>query len=239
MTPETEEPKKIDHVDNMEVPTDVNADKDHFKDVDRQDTLRQKLGNELVQASLNENTSEPPLQELKRLMKTIKSAHQEFWDNLDKEWETFLRFDAVAKKLEASQTKVKEDTALQTKQVEDQVSPRDACVSCHQPVGYHLLKCSRDTLQEELAEAVHEIPVEPLKAPPKVVQPFPGDRTKFQLMPPPLAPVKFSFRLNRVAKMKTGPPSPKGQMPAVITKTPQVTIHTLTPEEIKSLTSSV
>ena len=35
MTPETEEPKKIDHVNNMEVPADVNADKYHFKDVDR------------------------------------------------------------------------------------------------------------------------------------------------------------------------------------------------------------
>ena len=54
MTPETEEPKKIDNVNNMEVPADVNADKDHFKDVDRQDTLRQKLGNELRQAPWNE-----------------------------------------------------------------------------------------------------------------------------------------------------------------------------------------
>ena len=48
-------------------------------------------------------------------MKTVKPAHQEFWDNLDKHRETFLRLDAVAKKLEASQTKAKEDTALQTK----------------------------------------------------------------------------------------------------------------------------
>ena len=102
MTPETEEPQKIDHVNNMEVPADVNADKDHFKDVDRQDTLRQKLDNELRQAPWNENTSEQPLQELKRLMKTVKPAHQEFWDNLDKDRDTFLRLDAVAKKLEAS-----------------------------------------------------------------------------------------------------------------------------------------
>ena len=43
-TPETEEPRKIDYVNNMEVPADLNADKNHFQDVDRQDTLRQKLG---------------------------------------------------------------------------------------------------------------------------------------------------------------------------------------------------
>ena len=113
MTPETEEPKKIDHVNNMEAPADVNADKDHFKDADRQDTLRQKLGKELGQAPWNENTSGQPLQELKRLMKTVKPAHQEFWNNLDKDRETFLRLDAVAKKLEASQAEAKEHTALQ------------------------------------------------------------------------------------------------------------------------------
>ena len=129
--PETQEPKKIDHVNTMEVPADVNADKDHFKDVDRQDTLRQKLSNELRQAPWKEDTSGPPLQELKRLMKTVKPAHQEFWDHLDKDRETFLRLDAASKKLEASQTEAKKDTAPLTKQVEDQVSPRDVCVSCH------------------------------------------------------------------------------------------------------------
>ena len=180
-----------------------------------------------------------PCKNWKRLIKTVKPAHQEFWNKVDKDRETFLRLDAVAKKLEASQAEAKEHTALPTKQVEDQVSPRDACVSCHQPGGHHLLKSSRDTLQEELKEAVHEVPVEPLKAPPRVAQPFPGDRTKFQLIPSPLAPVKFSIRLNRVAKMKTGPPSPKSQMLAAITTTPQVTIHKLTPEEIESLTTSV
>ena len=54
MTPETEESKKIDHVNNMEVPADVNADKDHFQDVDRQDSLRQKLGNELKTGPLEQ-----------------------------------------------------------------------------------------------------------------------------------------------------------------------------------------
>ena len=113
MTPETEETKKIDHVNNMEVLADVNADKNHFKDGDRQDTLRQKLGKELGQAPWNENTSGQPRQELKRLMKTVKPAHQEFWNQVDKDRETFLRLDAVAKKLEASQAEAKEHTAPQ------------------------------------------------------------------------------------------------------------------------------
>ena len=78
----------------------------------------------------------------------------------------------------------------------------------------------QDTLQQDLTEAVHEVPVEPLKAPPKVVHPFPGDSTKFQLMPPPIVPVKFAVRLNKVAKMKTGPPSTKTKMLGAITTPP-------------------
>ena len=86
-----------------------------------------------------------------------------------------------------------------------------------------------------MTEAVNEVPVEPLK----VVHPFPGDSTKFQLMPPPTVSVKVAVRLNKVAKMKTGPSSPKTKMLAAITTTPHVTIHKLSPEEVESLTSSV
>ena len=57
------------------------------------------------------------------------------------------------------------------------MSPSDEYLTCHQPVGQHLLKSNKDTLQQDLTEALHEVPIEPLKAPPKVVHPFPGDRT--------------------------------------------------------------
>ena len=231
MTPETKESKKIDHVNNMEVPADANAEKDHFWDFDRQDSLRQKLGSELRQAPWNKGTSEQPLTKVKTLTKTVKPAHEEFWDNQERD--IFIRLNEAAKKLEVSQTEAKKDAALQNSQVEDQVSQTAGYVSSHQPVGHHLLKCSRDTLQKELTEAVHEVPVEPLKAPPKVVHPFPRDTTKFQLMPPPNVPVKFSVRLNKVAKMKTGPPSPKTKMLAAITITPHVTICKLSSEELR------
>ena len=140
MTPETEEPQKDDSVHNMEVPADVNADKDHFQDDDRQNILRKKLSQELRQAPWNEDTSGQPLKELRRLMKTVKPAHQEFWNQVSKDRETFLTLDAVAKKLEASQTEAKRDQVLQAKEVKDQVSPGDVCVTCQQPVGHHLVE---------------------------------------------------------------------------------------------------
>ena len=162
----------------MEVPADVNADKDHF-----QNTIRQKLGKELSETPWREDTNGQPLTKLERLSKTVKPAHEESWNTQERD--IFMRLNEAAKMLEASQLDAKKDAALENSQVEDKVSPSNECVSCHQPVGHHLLKCSRDTLQQDLTEAVHKIPVEPLKAVPKVVHPFPGDSTKFQLMPPP------------------------------------------------------
>ena len=42
MSPVQEKPKDPDHATHMTVPADANADMDHFKDTDRQDTLRQQ-----------------------------------------------------------------------------------------------------------------------------------------------------------------------------------------------------
>ena len=58
-------------------------------------------------------------------------------------------------------------------------------------------------------------------------------------MPPPIVPANFAVRLNKVAKIKTGSASTKTKMLAAITMTPQVTIHKLSPEEIRSLTTLV
>ena len=52
MTPDPEKLKKSDSVNNMEVPADANADKAHFQDIDRQNTLRQQLSKELNEAPL-------------------------------------------------------------------------------------------------------------------------------------------------------------------------------------------
>ena len=197
-------------------------------------TLRQQLNKKLNKAPWNEDTSGQALTQLERISKTVKPVHEDFWNNKDRD--IFMRLNEAAKKLEDSQS---EGCCPPNSQVKDQVSPSDECLTCHQSVGQHLLNCNKDTLQQDLTEALHEVPVEPLKAPPKVVHPFPGGRTQFQLMPPSIVPANFAVRLNRVAKMKTGPATTKTEMLAAISTNPQMTIHKLSPEEIRSLTSSV
>ena len=74
---------------------------------------------------------------------------------------------------------------------------------------------------------------------PKIVHPFPATRPQTLLMPPPSVPANFMVKLNKVAKMKTGPPHNETKMLAAMTTQPQVVIQKLSPEEIQSLTSSI
>ena len=78
---------------------------------------------------------------------------------------------------------MKKDTINPTSQTEDQVSPSDKCIACYHPVGHHLLECDNDTLLQDLKETLHEIPVEPLIGPPRIVHPFPANRHQTLLMP--------------------------------------------------------
>ena len=86
----------------MEVPPDAYADKDHFQDVDGQNTLRQKLGNELREAPWNEGTSGRPLTKLERLTKTVKPAHEEFWNSQERD--IFIRLKEGCKEVGSQST---------------------------------------------------------------------------------------------------------------------------------------
>ena len=57
------------------------------------------------------------------------------------------------------------------------------CSLCNEPIGHHVLQCSKETLQDTLKEVISSTPVEPLTGPPKIVHPFPdiGPQT---LLPP-------------------------------------------------------
>ena len=68
--------------------------------------LRQKYGNELREALWNEDTTGQPLTKLERLTKTVKPAHEEFWNSQKRD--LFIRLNEAAKKLEASQPEATE-----------------------------------------------------------------------------------------------------------------------------------
>ena len=120
---------------------------------------------------------------------------------------------------------MKQDTIEEAHQQEDQLTPSDKCISCDCQIRHHLLECSKDTLQDDLEEIIHEVSVEPLTAPPKVIHPFPAVRPQTLLIPPPSVPANFSVKLNKVAKIRTGPTSDKAKMVAAMTTQLQVMIQ--------------
>ena len=119
------------------------------------------------------------------------------------------------------------------------VSPSDKCFTCQQPVGHHLVKYSTDTLQCNMKEVIHEVPVEAHTGPPKIVHPFSSTRPQNMLMPTPLVPANFTIEMNKVAKMKTCPASNEAKMVTAMATQPQVMMQKLSPEEIKSLSLSI
>ena len=113
MSPVQEKLKKPDQATHMTVPGDANADLDHFKDTDRQDTLRQQLDKELNEAPWNPDAGQQALEKMEKIVKTIKPAYEGFWycnysDILNQLNET-------AKKLKDRQAEMKKDAMTEVR----------------------------------------------------------------------------------------------------------------------------
>ena len=217
-------------------PADVNADKDSFQDKDRQETLAQALEEDLSKAPWQKESAKGPLEDLEKITKTVKPIYNGFWH--DKDQDITARLDQAARKL-----KEKRASQLQNNKKDDTTIPATSnlersCSLCDEPLGHHVLQCTKEILQDTLKEVIHSIPVEPLTDPPKVVHPFPEISQQAMLPPPPGIPANFSVKLNSVAKMCTGPLSKEAQMLTAMTTQPKVVLKKLSPEEIQDHTSS-
>ena len=70
-----------------------------------------------MKSAWNEDASGQALTQLETISKTVKPAHEDFWNT--KERDIFIRLNEPAKKLEDSQPEVKKDAALQNSQAKD------------------------------------------------------------------------------------------------------------------------
>ena len=182
-------------------PADVNADQDSFQDKDRQDTLAQALEEDLSKAPWQKESAKGPLEDLEKITKAVKPIYDGFWCDRDQDITT--RLDQVARRLKekrAAQDNKEDDTATQ-----DTPSLDKSCSLCDEPLGNHVLQCTRENLQGTLKEVIHSTPVEPLTVAPKVIHPLPQVSPEALLPPFPGIPANFSMKLNSVAKMCTGP----------------------------------
>ena len=196
LSPVQRKSKELDHVTHMTAPANACGDMDHFEDTDRQDTLRQQLDKEINGAPWHQDARQKALEEMQKVVKTVKPVYEGFWHQNDSD--ILDRLNKAAKKLKDRHAEMEKDIIKGAHQQEDQVTPSDKCVTCNHPIGQHMLECSKNTLQHELEEIIQNRP--------KIVHPFPMKGPQTPLMPLPSVPANFSVKLNKVAKMKMALP---------------------------------
>ena len=78
-------------------PADINTDQDNFQDKDRQKTLDQDLEKELHKAPWQRQLALGPIDDLKKMTKTVKPIYEGFW--YDSDQDILARLDQAAKRL--------------------------------------------------------------------------------------------------------------------------------------------
>ena len=136
-------------------PADVNADQDNFQDKDRQKTMAQDLEKELHKAPWQKQIALGPINDLKKITKTVNLIYEGFW--YDTYQDILARLDQAARKL-----KEKRGAQLQDNQEDDTAMPvtpnlEKNCSLCDEPIGHHILQYSKETLQDTLKEVIHNV----------------------------------------------------------------------------------
>ena len=139
------------------------------------------MEDDLSKAPWQKESAKGPLEDLEKIAKVAKPIYDGFW--YDRDQDIIDRLDQAAKRL-----KDKRAAQLQDKKEDDTAIPvtpnlEKSCSLCNEPIGHHVLQCSKETLQDTLKDVIDGTPVEPLTGPPKTIHPFPevGPQT---LLPP-------------------------------------------------------
>ena len=83
-------------------PADVSANKDSFQDKDRQKTLAQALEKELHKAPWQKQPATGPIDDLKKITKTVKPVYEGFW--CDSDQDILARLDQAVRKLKEKES---------------------------------------------------------------------------------------------------------------------------------------
>ena len=230
------------------VPANQNADKDFFKDSERQSEVKQKYDREITQAPWTPQThsgnhsdnhpddhSDNPLMKLGNLIPKVAPMYEAFWKKSD--MDILLRLDAASEELKAkrgnNQKKTPEESTPEEQNKIDTEDPHP-----DRPVSSAIQTSTQNDLRDNLKDTISNVPMEPVTpqtGPPKVIPPTPYSEHDF-IATPPQIPTNFRIKLKSVAKMRTGPPPQKAKMFVDLVTGPKLIIWKLTPEEVQELT---
>ena len=218
------------------VPANQNADKDFFKDSERQSEVRQKYDSEIQQAPWTPQTeSDNPLMKLGDLIPKATPVYEGFWK--DSDVDILSRLDMASEALKAKRrNNLKETPEESSPDGQNQIDIEDPHPD--RPVLSSIQTNTQDNLSDHMEDTMYQIPMEPVTlqtGPPKVTPPTPYSKHDLPA-PPPQILTNFRIKLKSVAKMKTGPPPQKAKMLADLVTRPKLMVWKLTPEEVQELT---
>ena len=217
------------------VPANQNADKDFFKDSQRQSEVKQKYNSKIKQApwtpqtdadNQSDNHSDNPLTKIGDLIPKATPVYEGFWKNSDVD--ILLRLDAASEELKAKRRN-------NQKEAPDEPAPEEQNkIDIEDPHSDRPESSSIQTsTQDDLPNAPME-PVTPQTGPPKVIPPTPYSEHDL-VAPPPQILTNFRIKLKLVVKMRTGPPPQKAKMLVDLVTGPKLIIRKLTPKEVREL----
>ena len=226
------------------VPADQSADKDFFKDTERQSKVKQKYDKEIKQApwtpltepdNHSDDHSDNPLTKLGDLIPKVTPVYKGFRKNSDVD--ILSRLDAASEELKAKRRNIQKETPEESTPEEwNKIDIEDPHPD--RPASTSIQTSTRDNLRDNLKDTISNVPMEPvtpLTGPPKVIPPTPYSEHDL-VAPPPQIPTNFRIKLKSVAKMRTGPPPQKAKILVDLVTGPKLIIQKLTPEEVQELT---
>ena len=219
------------------VPADQNADKDFFKDSERQSAVKQKYNSEIKQAPWTPQTdSDNPLMKIGDMIPKATPVYEGFWRNSD--LDILARLDAASEELKAKRKTQKETPKESSPNGQNEIDEIDV-EDPHpdRPESPSLQTSTQDDLRDNLEDTMSNVPVEPVTpqtGPPKVIPPTPYSEHDL-VVPPPQILTNFRIKLKSVAKMRTGPPPQKAKVLVDLVTRPKLIIKKLTPEEVQEL----
>ena len=240
-------PKLVDIDEDQDtvtvVPADQNADKDFFKDPERQSKVKQKYNSEIKQApwtpqifdNHSDDHSDNPLTKLGDLIPKATPMYKGFWKNSD--MDILSRLDVASEELKAKRRNNQKETPEESIPEEwNKIDIEDPHPD--RPVSPTIQMSTRDELRDNLKDTMSKVPMEPVTpqtGPPKVIPPTPYSEHNLIASPPQIL-TNFRIKLKSVVKMRTGPPPQKAKMLVDLVTGPKLIIQKLTPEEVQELT---
>ena len=234
-------PKLVDIDEDQDtvivVPANQNADKDFFKDPERQSAVKQKYNSEIKQAPWTPQTdSDNPLMKIGDMIPKATPVYEGFWKNSD--LDILARLNVASEELKAKRKTQKETPKESSPNGQNEIDEIDV-EDPHpdRPESPSLQTSTQDDLRDNLEDTMSNVPVEPVTpqtGPPKVIPLTPYSEHDL-VVPPPQILTNFRIKLKSVAKMRTGPPPQKAKLLVDLVTRPKLIIKKLTPEEVQEL----